>query len=130
MTYPTSTGSSACPTPRIGSITTSTSASLNCSLTFSPPPWQPRRVESAVLGCPRGEDPQGVVGGGAGLSREDHKALSGTVGAVPGVAVESEVTDGRVMVVLGSVTCAVDVVLGPPGAEVGVLDGEVSDKLR
>src|SRR6266508_3486973 len=39
---PTSTASSACPTPRIGSITTSMSASPNCSPTFSPPPCQPR----------------------------------------------------------------------------------------
>src|SRR6266568_1186454 len=39
---PTSTASSACPTPRIGSITTSMSASPNCSSTFSPPPCQPR----------------------------------------------------------------------------------------
>src|SRR6266508_3508120 len=39
---PTSTASSACPTPRIGSITTSMSASHNCSPTFSPPPCQPR----------------------------------------------------------------------------------------
>ena len=70
------------------------------------------------------------MGGGAGLGGEDHEALSGAVGAVPGVAVECEVTNGRVLVVLGSVACAVDVVLGPPGAEIEVLDGEVSDELR
>ena len=44
-TCPTSTGSSACPTPRIGSITTRLSASLNCSPTSSPPPCQPRTAE-------------------------------------------------------------------------------------
>jgi hypothetical protein len=37
----TSTASSAWPTPRTGSITTSTSASASCSPTFSPPPGQP-----------------------------------------------------------------------------------------
>src|SRR5215470_12337529 len=41
MTYPTSTVSSACPTPRTGSITTRLSASPNCSPTSSPPPCQP-----------------------------------------------------------------------------------------
>src|SRR5437867_2835429 len=38
---PTSTASCACPTRRIGSITTSLSASHNCSSTSSPPPAQP-----------------------------------------------------------------------------------------
>src|SRR4051794_27645577 len=39
---PTSTGSCACQTRRIGSITTSLSASHNCSSTSSPPPAQPK----------------------------------------------------------------------------------------
>src|SRR5580692_5700049 len=41
MTCPAWTASSGCPTPRTGSITTSTSASTSCSSTSSPPPGQP-----------------------------------------------------------------------------------------
>ena len=44
-TYPTSTASSACPTPRTGHITTRPSALTNCSSTSSPPPYQPRTTE-------------------------------------------------------------------------------------
>ena len=33
------------------------------------------------------------MGGRAGFGGEDHEALAGVVGAVPGVAVEGEVTD-------------------------------------
>src|SRR6266542_5501087 len=38
---PALTASSACPTPRTGSITTNMSASTSCSATSSPPPYEP-----------------------------------------------------------------------------------------
>ena len=40
---------------------------------------------------------------GAGLGGEDHEALAGSVGALPGVAGEGEVADGLVPVVFGAV---------------------------
>ena len=48
------------------------------------------------FGVPGGEDAQPLVGGCARLGGEDHEALAAAVGAVPGVAVEGEVTDERV----------------------------------
>src|SRR5580704_3522158 len=44
-TYPTSTGSSACRTRRIGCTTTNLNASRNCSPASSPSPHQPRSAE-------------------------------------------------------------------------------------
>jgi hypothetical protein len=38
----------------------------------------------ALTGVPGGEDVQRVAGGGAGLGGENHEALPGSVGAVPG----------------------------------------------
>ncbi len=69
------------------------------------------------------------MGGAAGFGGQDHQALSGAVGAGPGVAVEGEVAHQVVAVVLGAVTGAADTVFGPPGAEVGVLDGQFADEL-
>src|ERR1700730_6448799 len=59
MMYPTWTVSSVCPTRRIGCITTSPSASHNCSSNFSPLPYQPRTAE-----CRRGNHWIGPVGPG------------------------------------------------------------------
>jgi hypothetical protein len=80
------------------------------------------------FGIPGGEDAQPLVGGRAGLGGEDHEALAAAVGAVPGVAVEGEVTDERVLVVLGAVAGAGDLMGGPPGAEVGVLHRQLADQ--
>ncbi len=73
------------------------------------------------FGVPRGEDAQPIAGGRAGFGGEDHQALAAAVGAVPGVAVEREVTDERVPVVLGAVAGPSHLRGGPPGAEVGIL---------
>jgi hypothetical protein len=52
---------------------------------------------------------------------DDHQLLTAAVGAAPNVAVEGEVADERVVVVLGAIAGAVDVVLRPPGPEVSPL---------
>jgi hypothetical protein len=80
------------------------------------------------FGIPGGEDAQPLVGGRAGLGGEDHEALAAAVGAVPGVAVEGEVADERVPVVLGAVAGPGDLMGGPPGTEVGILDRQLSDQ--
>src|ERR1700735_5027237 len=56
---PTSIASSACRTPRTGSITTSPSASASCSPTFSPPPCPPGTDEDA--GGRPGRPPAGTA---------------------------------------------------------------------
>jgi hypothetical protein len=48
-------------------------------------------------------------------------------GAGPGVAIQGELTDERVAVVLGAIARTGDLMGGPPGAEVGIVHGELAD---
>ena len=77
---------------------------------------------------PGGEDAQSIVGGAPRFGGEDHQSLSASVGAVPHVAVERQVADDRMSVVLASVRCRGDLVRSPPGAEVLVLDRQLADE--
>ncbi|GGQ85564.1 hypothetical protein GCM10010216_54320 [Streptomyces flaveolus] len=47
-------------------------------------------------------DGQGVVAGSAGFCGEEHEALTGAVGADPGVAVEGEIAVDGVVIALGA----------------------------
>jgi hypothetical protein len=63
-----------------------------------------------------------------GSAEQEHEPLPAAVGAVPGIAVEGEVADDRVSVVLGAMARARDQMCPPPGAEVRVLDGQLADR--
>jgi hypothetical protein len=63
-----------------------------------------------------------------GFGGEDDESLSAAVGTGPRIAVEYEVADDAVAVVLGAETGAVDLVAGPPDAKVVVLQREFTDK--
>src|SRR5712671_2716548 len=80
------------------------------------------------FGVPGREYAQPLVGRRTGFGGEDHEALAAAIGAVPGVAVEGEVTDERVPVVLGAVARRGDLMRGPPGAEVGILHRQLTDQ--